>query len=132
MQLLDVTLPAKPFDIDGKEVKTTESGLQYVMVEENPEGTQPTAGQTVKVHYSGYLQDGSKFDSSVDRGQPFQFPLGQGRVIKGWDEGISMLKTGEKARFIIPPDLGYGANGYPPVIPANATLYFDVELIDIQ
>ena len=86
----------------------------------------------MKVHYSGYLQDGSMFDSSVERGQPLDFPLGQGKVIKGWDEGIALLKVGEKARLIIPQELGYGERGYPPIIPAKATLIFDVELVDVK
>src|SRR5690606_20295430 len=92
------------------------------------DGARPTAGQTVKVHYSGYLEDGNMFDSSVERGQPIAFALGVGQVIKGWDEGISLLRVGEKAKLIIPFDLAYGAAGRPPVIPPSATLIFDVEL----
>jgi FKBP-type peptidyl-prolyl cis-trans isomerase len=96
------------------------------------EGASPVSGKGVAVHYTGYLDDGTKFDSSVERDQPFQFVLGAGQVIKGWDEGIALLKVGEKARFIIPSSLGYGESGYPPVIPQNATLTFDVELVAIQ
>ena len=88
------------------------------------------AHQNVSVHYSGYLLDGTKFDSSHDRGEPITFPIGQGRVIKGWDEGISLLKVGGKAKLIIPPDLGYGDRAIGP-IPPGSILIFDVELVDI-
>lgn len=98
------------------------------------EGSGPEAksGDTVSVHYTGMLTDGGKFDSSVDRGAPFSFPLGAGMVIKGWDEGIAGMKVGEKVKLTIPADLGYGASGYPPVIPPNATLVFEVELLGIN
>jgi FKBP-type peptidyl-prolyl cis-trans isomerase len=112
-------------------VITTASGLQYQILKE---GTGPVAqsGQQVSVHYTGWLTNGTKFDSSVDRGQPIQFPLGTGRVIKGWDEGVAGMKVGEKRKLTIPPSLGYGERGYPPVIPANSTLVFEVELMGIQ
>jgi peptidylprolyl isomerase len=109
-------------------VVTTESGLQYIDVVEGT-GVPPEKGQTVSVHYTGTLQDGTKFDSSRDRGQPFEFPLGAGRVIKGWDEGIASMKIGGQRQLIIPPDLGYGSRGAGGVIPPNATLLFDVELL---
>ena len=110
--------------------ETTESGLKYVVTEAGTGTEKPTKGQTVTAHYSGYLLDGSKFDSSVDRNQPFVFPVGSGMVIKGWDEAFGDMTKGEKRTLIIPPELGYGANGYPPVIPPSATLIFDVELIE--
>ena len=117
--------------LTGKSVKTAD-GLQYIDTKVG-DGAEAKAGQTVSVNYSGYLAaDGKKFDSSVDRGQPFPFPLGTGRVIKGWDEGVAGMKVGGKRRLIVPPELGYGAGGYPPVIPASATLVFDVELVSVQ
>ena len=120
--------PTQPL---GGAMKVTASGLQY---EDMVVGTGAEAmpGQTVRVHYTGFLKDGSKFDSSVDRNQPFPFPLGAGRVIKGWDEGVAGMKVGGKRRLVIPPDLAYGAGGSPPVIPANATLTFDVELLAVS
>jgi peptidyl-prolyl cis-trans isomerase A (cyclophilin A) len=109
----------------------TESGLGYIMVKEGS-GVQAENGKTVSVHYTGKLIDGTKFDSSLDRNQPIEFVLGKGRVIKGWDEGISYLKIGGKATFIIPSDLAYGERGAGGVIPPNATLIFDVELVDVK
>ncbi|MBP9686410.1 MAG: FKBP-type peptidyl-prolyl cis-trans isomerase [Candidatus Doudnabacteria bacterium] len=95
-------------------------------------GQEARPGDTVFVHYTGTLEDGSKFDSSLDRGVPFSFVLGSGLVIQGWDTAISGMKVGEKARLIIPPELGYGPLGYPPVIPENATLCFEIELIRVN
>ena len=114
---------------EGTTVKTA-SGLEYTETKAG-DGPAPKAGDIVSVHYTGKLTDGKKFDSSVDRGQPFQFPLGAGRVIKGWDEGIALMKKGGKAILTIPPELGYGARGAGGVIPPNATLVFEVELVDI-
>ena len=95
-------------------------------------GTQATAGKTVSVHYTGWLTNGTKFDSSVDRGEPFEFRLGAGEVIKGWDQGVATMKVGQKIKLTIPPELGYGARGAGRVIPPNATLVFDVELLAIK
>jgi peptidylprolyl isomerase len=110
----------------------TRSGLGILDTVEGT-GAAPTAGQTARVHYTGWLLEdgkrGRKFDSSVDRGQPFEFPLGQGRVIRGWDEGVATMKIGGKRTLVIPPELGYGARGAGNVIPPNATLVFDVELL---
>ena len=110
---------------------TTPSGLQYIELTAGT-GPAPKKGDTVSVHYTGTLTDGTVFDSSYKRGEPIKFPLGRGRVIPGWDEGIALMKKGGKARLIIPPQLGYGAQGAGGVIPPNATLIFDVELVDIQ
>ena len=111
-------------------MKTT-SGLEYIEIQAGT-GTQAVAGKTVSVHYTGKFQNGKVFDSSVSRGEPITFQLGAGRVIKGWDEGIALMKVGGKAQLIIPPNLGYGERGAGGVIPPNATLVFDVELVDVK
>ena len=117
---------------DGEsDIVTTDSGLQYVVTQPG-DGATPNKGDVVQAHYSGYLLDGTKFDSSVDRGQPFSTPIGVGRVIPGWDEAFLGMQVGEKRRLLIPPDLGYGARGAGGVIPPNAYLIFDVELLGIQ
>ena len=109
---------------------TTDSGLQYIDVEVGT-GESPKPGQMVRVHYTGVLENGTKFDSSVDRNEPFEFPIGQGRVIKGWDEGVLTMKIGGKRKLVIPADLGYGSRGIGP-IPPNSTLIFDVELLGVK
>lgn len=116
---------------DGGDEVTTSSGLKYTDLTVGG-GAQPRAGQTAVVHYTGWLLDGKKFDSSKDRGEPFTFALGQGRVIKGWDEGVAGMKVGGKRVLIVPPPLGYGAQGAGGVIPPNATLKFEVELLDVR
>jgi peptidylprolyl isomerase len=119
----------------GKKTMTTASGLQYTD-ETVGTGAQPKPGQTAVVHYTGWLYvngaKGKKFDSSHDRNEPFEFPVGRGRVIKGWDEGVATMKVGGKRTLIIPPALGYGASGAGGVIPPNATLMFDVELLAVK
>jgi peptidylprolyl isomerase len=114
---------------------TTASGLQITDTKAGT-GATPKTGQTCVMHYTGWLYQngakGAKFDSSVDRGQPFEFPIGTGRVIKGWDEGVASMKVGGKRTLIIPPDLGYGARGAGGVIPPNATLIFEVELLGVK
>ena len=114
-----------------KGAKVTASGLSYKMIKIG-NGIQAEKGKTVSVHYTGKLIDGTKFDSSYDRNEPIEFPLGEGRVIPGWDEGIALLKVGDKATFIIPSNLAYGERGAGGVIPPNATLIFDVELMDVK
>jgi len=120
---------SSPMKVNGQPT-TTSSGLQYwdIVV-----GTGATAapGSTVKVHYTGFLTTGEKFDSSRDRGEPFSFPLGAGQVIKGWDEGVAGMKVGGQRQLRIPPQLGYGAAGAGGAIPPNATLIFDVELLEV-
>jgi peptidylprolyl isomerase len=109
---------------------TTPSGLQYRDLEEGT-GSTPQPGQNVTVHYTGTLEDGTKFDSSRDRGRPFQFRIGVGQVIKGWDEGVATMRVGGRRELVIPAELGYGARGAGGVIPPNATLVFDVELLKV-
>lgn len=115
---------------ENQNIVTTPSGLQYVDVVEGT-GATPESGQKVTVHYTGTLEDGTKFDSSRDRNRPFEFRIGQGQVIRGWDEGLSTMKVGGQRRLVIPPQLGYGARGAGGVIPPNATLIFDVELLGV-
>jgi FKBP-type peptidyl-prolyl cis-trans isomerase FkpA len=116
--------------LDG-EFTTTRSGLMYKDVKVGT-GREAKAGDTVTVHYTGRLEDGTKFDSSVDRDEPFPFPLGAGKVIKGWDEGVAGMKEGGKRKLVIPPELGYGARGAGKAIPPNAVLTFEVELLKVQ
>ena len=127
------TSAAKPINktANSPAAVTTPSGLVYVITKHN-NGRYPVQGETVVVNYTGLLSNGVKFDSSLDRGQPYKFKLGLGRVIKGWDEGIQKIRVGEQATLVIPAALGYGAEGSGDVIPPNATLIFVVELLDIE
>lgn len=109
----------------------TASGLKYVDIVSG-DGPNPQVGQTVTVNYTGTLLNGKKFDSSFDHGQPYKFRIGRGEVIKGWDEGLMTMKVGGKRKLTVPPELGYGVRGFPPDIPPNATLQFEVELLDIK
>jgi FKBP-type peptidyl-prolyl cis-trans isomerase FkpA len=122
-------MPFEQAGPEGKEV-TTSSGLQYIDLKVGT-GATARAGQNVTVHYTGWLENGTKFDSSVDRGQPFSFPLGAGRVIKGWDEGVQGMMVGGKRKLTLPSSLGYGARGAGSAIPPNATLIFEVELLGV-
>jgi FKBP-type peptidyl-prolyl cis-trans isomerase len=119
-----------PTKVSGTPTKTP-SGLEYWDIKAGT-GAVAQSGQKVKVHYTGWLTNGKKFDSSVDRGEPFEFMLGAGQVIKGWDEGVAGMKVGGKRQLRIPPDLGYGAAGAGGAIPPNATLIFDVELLGVK
>jgi FKBP-type peptidyl-prolyl cis-trans isomerase len=119
-----------PMKVNGQPT-TTASGLQYWDIVVGT-GATATPGSAVKVHYSGFLTNGQKFDSSRDRGEPFSFPLGAGQVIKGWDEGVAGMKVGGQRQLRISPALGYGAAGAPGAIPPNATLIFDVELLEVD
>jgi FKBP-type peptidyl-prolyl cis-trans isomerase len=119
-----------PTKVTGEGVKT-DSGLQYWDIRVG-NGEVAKEGSRVRVHYTGWLTTGKKFDSSVDAGTPFDFTIGNGEVIKGWEEGVTGMRVGGKRQLRIPPGLGYGASGYPPVIPANATLIFDIKLLGVQ
>ena len=110
---------------------TTASGLKYIDLVEGS-GSTPRTGQTISVNYTGTLENGTKFDSSFDHGRPFEFRIGTGAVIKGWDEGLMSMRVGGKRKLIIPPALGYGGRGSPPKIPGNSTLIFDVELLGVK
>lgn len=130
IELVEVREPVKMTEVDEADYTETESGLQYYDIVEG-DGPAPEEGQVVIVHYTGWLEDGTQFDSSVDRGQPFTFPLGTGSVIAGWDEGVASMNIGGKRQLKIPSDLAYGDSG-SGTIPPGATLIFDVELLDAQ
>ncbi len=119
------------FKVDSAALTKTASGLQYQDVTAGS-GAEARDGQVAVVHYTGWLTDGTKFDSSRDRGEPFSFPIGAGQVIPGWDEGVAGMKVGGRRKLVIPANLGYGDMGAPPVIPPGATLVFDVELLDLK
>jgi len=123
--------PSAPTEVDEADYTTTDSGLQYFDLEEGS-GETPEEGQSVVVHYTGWLEDGTMFDSSLVRGRPFDFVIGEGRVIPGWEEGVASMKVGSKRQLVIPAELAYGERGAGGVIPSNATLIFEVELVEIQ
>ncbi len=134
VELVDVTAgaPASPTAVDEADYTTTDTGLKYYDFVVG-DGAAPTKGKSVTVHYTGWLLDGDKFDSSLDRGQPFSFNIGAGQVIRGWDEGVMGMKVGGKRQLVIPPELGYGSGGAGGgVIPPNATLVFEVELLEVK
>jgi peptidylprolyl isomerase len=130
IEMLNVVEPVLMTEVDEADYTVTESGLKYYDLVEG-DGETPAEGSTVVVHYTGWLEDGTKFDSSLDRGQPFNFTLGQGQVIPGWDEGVASMKVGGKRQLVIPPELGYGEAGAGATIPPNATLVFEVELLEV-
>ncbi len=134
IEITDVAVVPIPvlYNITGKEAKTTASGLKYYEVVRSGSTVKAEAGKTVKVHYSGYLADGKMFDSSVERGEPLEFKLGMGQVIPGWEEGLTLMNTGDRLRLIIPYALAYGEQGRAPMIPPKADLTFDVELIEVK
>ena len=131
VELIEILEPPIPYDVNQRDTFKLESGLQY-LISESSTGRKAESFRTVMVNYTGYLDDGNIFDSSVEKGFPFEFQLGKGQVIAGWEEGILHMREGEKFRFIIPPSLAYGKKGFPPVIPANSTLIYDVELMRID
>jgi FKBP-type peptidyl-prolyl cis-trans isomerase FkpA len=135
LAIIGSAIMSDPSDAQSAKPVTTGSGLQYIDTKPGT-GAAPKKGQTVVVHYTGWLYvngaKGKKFDSSVDRNEPFRFPVGAGRVIAGWDEGVGSMKVGGKRTLIIPPNLGYGAQGAGGAIPPHATLIFDVELLDLN
>lgn len=122
---------AGDFAVDSAALTRTASGLQYQDVAVG-NGDEAGEGKVAVVHYTGWLTDGTKFDSSRDRGEPFSFPVGGGQVIAGWDEGVAGMKVGGRRKLVIPANLGYGEMGAPPVIPPGATLVFDVELLEVK
>jgi peptidylprolyl isomerase len=131
VELVEIRKPVQMTEVAEEDYTVTESGLKYYDIVEG-EGASPITGQTVTVHYTGWLEDGTIFDSSVERGQPFNFTIGTGMVIPGWDEGVATMKIGGRRQLVVPSDLAYGDVGAPPTIPPGATLIFEVELLDIQ
>lgn len=134
IEILEVKPQIVPvaYNVQGLTPIVTSTGLKYYVVNKSNNPVKAERGHSVRVHYTGYLADGSIFDSSIERGEPIEFPLGQGAVIPGWDEGIALMNVGDKLRMVIPYNLAYGEQGYPPIIPAKADLTFDVELIEVK
>lgn len=130
-ELIEIIEPPVPYNVLSRDTFKLESGLQY-LISESSTGQMAESFRSVTVHYTGYLEDGNIFDSSVERGFPFEFDLGKDFVIAGWEEGILHMREGEKFRFIVPPSLAYGDRGFPPTIPGNALLIYDVELLKIN
>lgn len=130
VELVEIVKAPEPFDVKGKDTLTLESGLKYIKLN-STDRAPAEAFKTVVVHYTGFLLDGSIFDSSVERGQPFSFVLGKNQVIQGWEQGIAKLRVGEQARLIVPANLGYGSRDMG-IIPPNSTLVFDVELLEVK
>lgn len=130
IEIVEVIPKPTMFDTEGAVLRSSGSGLQYYILNET-EGEPARVGDIVFIHYTGYLEDGTIFDSSVERGEPYGFQLGVDPMISGWDEGVQLLKVGEKAQLIIPPEIGYGERGNGP-IPPNATIIFDIELVSVQ
>lgn len=130
VEFLEILNPPVPFNVQGRDTFALESGLKYI-ISQSSGGKKVESFKTIKVHYTGYLEDGNIFDSSVERGFPFEFQVGMGQVIDGWEEGVLRMRSGEKFRFIIPPGLAYKERGFPPSIPGDAVLIYDIELLDI-
>lgn len=130
---VDLDRESVPFDVpEDADISTTENGVTVITLEEGT-GTNPVVGDTVVVDYTGRLEDGTEFDSSREEGrEPFEFQLGFGQVIQGWDEAVNAMPVGTRAILVIPPGLGYGEQGSPPTIPPNATLYFDIEVLEVR
>lgn len=122
--------PRAPHPVEPDGFVTTSSGLKFHDLRVGS-GAEPNSGDVVQVHYTGWLTDGTPFDSSLERGAPISFPVGTGAVIPGWDEGIASMREGGRRQLVVPPDLAYGSRGFPPLIPGNATLVFEVELVDV-
>lgn len=131
VELVDLVKPRRATEVDESEYEETDTGLKYYDLVEG-DGDMPEDGQIVVVHYTGWLEDGTQFDSSLDRGTPFEFPIGQGSVIPGWDEGVATMKVGGTRQLVIPSDLAYGDTGAGATIPPGATLIFEVELLDLK
>ena len=132
IELIDVVEGLRPYDVKGKDTLKTKNGVQYIIVKANKTGEQAVVGTVADFHYVGYFRDGKTFDNSFDRNQPLSIKMGQGQLMPGLDEGVSMLRKGEKARLIIPAALALGEKGYPPLIPPNTDLVMDIEMLNVK